>query len=105
MADEEVGAQGAEVDKSDFVGVSDSYANAANDTDVPRVAEEDKELYERFGEVPEPEKTSFYEGVHAQKDEENGESEEEPEPAQVTTTSAPSGAPVVPPKPPTPPSK
>lgn len=42
-------------DNSDrYIGVQDSYQNAANDTDKPRYGD-NKALYEKFASVPEPE--------------------------------------------------
>lgn len=44
--------------KNDYVGTSPSYQNAANKTDVPRISDEEREDYERFGATPKPESPS-----------------------------------------------
>ena len=37
-----------------YIGVQDSYRNAANETDVPRYGDDEAD-YDRFSQVPEPE--------------------------------------------------
>lgn len=54
MADES--AEANKANEEDYIAVHPSYKNAANETDVPLYADdEERELYEKFGQGPEAE--------------------------------------------------